>query len=69
MSSLKFSLTLECGNDAFRGNAYPEVIRLLREAADRMERRAQPAGVLLDINGNKVGSYALYRDGEYASVA
>lgn len=48
-------LSLETGNAAFEDDPVPEVLRILRHAAKRIEQGDWPTG-LLDINGNAVGS-------------
>lgn len=59
-----FKLGIECENVAFEGEFEArEVARLLREAADRVERGDVgtdgpiPSRNLFDINGNKVGFF------------
>lgn len=63
----KLTLTINLDNDAFQPDAAPEIARLLRGAADYVERRGadviqcgRVAG-LHDINGNLVGSYTITR--------
>jgi hypothetical protein len=64
-----FTLAVNCDNAAFVSDDYPtydsaapELARILREAADEIERRSFdysfPCG-LRDINGNGVGHYQL----------
>ena len=52
-----FKLTIETDNAAFDDDAGPEIARILRELADRMETGLTiPNSVRLrDYNGNKVG--------------
>ncbi len=58
---MKFRLEFSMDNAAFSDNAAPEVARILRELASRIEVRWYPPGAgcvdwpVLDINGNKVG--------------
>lgn len=61
----RFILTIETSNAAFHPDpdvepsevdTYPEVARLLRLAADRIDQGQIP-GALLDINGSVVGAY------------
>lgn len=53
-----FTLTIETDNAAFEDdNLLAETARILRVAADKIERGNHPAN-LLDVNGNKVGSFA-----------
>lgn len=58
---MEFNLTItEMGTAAFveseTGGPEEEVARILRNVADRIES-GQDAGVLMDINGNRVGKY------------
>ena len=52
------TLTIRTGNAAFEGIPELEIARILRVAADRLER--EPDGLegfpLMDANGNRVGS-------------
>lgn len=48
---------VDTGDDAFKPDPTHELVRILRESADRIARGDWPAG-LVDINGNKVGSIA-----------
>lgn len=56
-----FSLVIESGNQAFQdGGAGPEIARLLRLTADRVEHAASDDRARLnDVNGNKVGDWSL----------
>lgn len=57
----KSGLTLEIesfDNEAFADNPHEEVARILREAADSIAS-GKEIGVLRDLNGNRVGSWAL----------
>ena len=51
-----FTLNIDCENLAFEDDAAPELARLLREIADRIESGSM-AGNIRDINGNRVGSF------------
>ena len=51
---MKFTITIECDNAAFTDDAAHEVARILREAADKLER-GQTEFKLMDYNGNTVG--------------
>lgn len=56
-----FKLRIETGNAAFDdGNLAPEIARILREAAKRIEEYgfATHEHALRDINGNTVGAYS-----------
>jgi hypothetical protein len=56
-----FLLKIECDNSAFEPEPGDEVARILREAADKIERGS--TGVRLrDVNGNKVGKCRLLGD-------
>jgi hypothetical protein len=55
---MKLKLEVQCDNAAF-GDAFEvELARILRVAADRIERGAD-RGNLLDVNGNTVGAFKL----------
>lgn len=57
MSRASFSLLIHIENDAFVPDPAPEVVRIMREAAEQIERYGLSAfdKVLRDINGNQVG--------------
>lgn len=59
MAKRVFRLEIECENAAFDANPLPEIARILREAADRVDRASAAAGNLRDSNGNKVGRFEL----------
>lgn len=58
---MKFVLNIDCGNAAFDPDPVPEVARILREVADRLESGAFPRNSVnvRDINGNTVGTFRL----------
>lgn len=64
----QFKLGLECTNAAFDDeNELREIARILRIAADRVERGELASGMhrnLHDQNGNPVGTFVLYGDRE-----
>lgn len=56
-----FTLTIDCDNDAFspdEGDGIPEIARILRHVADKVESRRVHGGIM-DINGSKVGEFDL----------
>jgi len=53
-----FKLSIECDNAAFEEDLFGEVGRILRQAAQKMERHDIP-GTLFDSNGNSVGEAVL----------
>lgn len=62
---MTFTMIVHCDNDAFHGNnGAPELTRIVREAADRVERGGLLYGKikLSDINGNQVGHCLLTRE-------
>lgn len=67
---MQFNVQMTCDNDAFAEDPNPEVARILRELADRVERgevdnhigRTQYRS-LFDINGNNVGAASYVRTG------
>ena len=56
---MSFRLDLDLGNDAFDPDPRPEIARLLRQAALRVEHSSATygEGKLMDANGNSVGSW------------
>ena len=54
---MRFVVTINVDNDAFANDPTPEVVRLLRETANRLEVDGENAGGLSDINGNSCGGY------------
>lgn len=56
----KFAFVVDLSNAAFDPDAAPEISRLLRDAADRVDAGwtgEHTTGVLKDHNGNTVGHY------------
>jgi len=51
-----FTLNIDIENAAFDPDAAPELARLLREIADRVEN-GSIGGTIRDFNGNNVGSF------------
>jgi hypothetical protein len=51
-------IEFKTGNAAFEGEGNYEVIRILRNIADQVERGCV-LGIIVDINGNKVGEWDL----------
>lgn len=47
-------------NDAFVPDAKPELARILRELANRIETRSMPVKIM-DANGNQCGEVQTYR--------
>ena len=60
---MKFKVKIKCDNDAFRGGP-EEVVRILREVANRIAADGERAGKISDYNGNRVGSYGFGLDKE-----
>jgi hypothetical protein len=60
---MAFSLIFDTDNDAFTGDPTPEVVRILREAATRIES-GWSEGTVYDLNGNRVGGYRLLGVGQ-----
>ena len=57
-----FKIEIETGNAAFEDdNRNYELARILRQIAERLEN-GENAGRVLDINGNKVGSFEIEED-------
>jgi hypothetical protein len=60
-----FTLTIKTDNAAFsdeEGGPGYEIARLLRKAADQVEQ-GETGRPIFDINGNRVGEFALNTDG------
>jgi hypothetical protein len=55
--STEFKLTVEMENAAFSDDENAELVRILRDAAQRIEDGAV-SGYLRDVNGNKVGEFS-----------
>lgn len=56
---MRFTLTINCDNDAFEASPALEVQRILRSAARRVEAQGlrAPNTSLFDAYGNKVGQW------------
>ena len=63
---MRYLVEIATDNDAFYPEPGPELARILRKLADRIETAAPDeltdAGRLMDYNGNTVGSAALSED-------
>lgn len=58
----KFALDFRTDNAAFADNEKAEIVRILRDVADRIEANPSSsglAGMIRDINGNTVGDYGM----------
>lgn len=69
----RFVLSMECDNAAFaEGEREAEVARILRRTAQRLEDLevaiGNGGGSLLDVNGNRVGSFAFVLEVDYDAV-
>lgn len=53
---MRFSLTVDMGNAAFDEAPSPELARILRDVATRVED-GEREGAVRDVNGNKVGTF------------
>lgn len=62
----KFQLAFDTDNAAFEEGGNAEIVRILRDVADRIERSdsldAHHYGGIRDVNGNTVGSFAHEED-------
>ena len=62
-----FELRIYTGNDSFHGDAAPELARLLRELADKLDAVSLAPSVAIheksiyDANGNRVGVWTYER--------
>jgi hypothetical protein len=59
-----FTVKIDTGNDAFADYPTPELVRILRDIARRMEEgdTYDTFRTILDANGNDVGRFALKED-------
>jgi len=55
-----FKLHIDTQNEAFEGNLHCETIRCLKEVIKKLEQNNDD-GSIVDINGNLVGSFKMYR--------
>lgn len=57
---MKYTIEINCDNDAFGDDPTPEVARILHKLADQIETCAVLDGhILRDANGNRVGQSIL----------
>jgi hypothetical protein len=54
---MRFLVEIRCDDDAFADDPTHEVVRLLRQIANRCEKDGESCGGLVDVNGNSCGSY------------
>lgn len=57
-----FTMTVNCDNDSFKPEPWEELARILREAADKLERERDTCRwfqTVRDFNGNDVGRFAV----------
>lgn len=57
-----FTMSVACDNDAFEPEPWEEIARILRDAADKIERERDACRwfqTVRDVNGNDVGRFAL----------
>lgn len=59
---MKFSLEINCDNDAFAPDPGAEVARILRRAAKRIDECPEDERGLQDVNGNHVGQWRFTDD-------
>ena len=52
-----FTLSIETENEAFTNDESHEIARILKDLARQVEN-GKECGVLIDINGNKVGNWS-----------
>ena len=64
---MKFTLSIDCDGAAFEDDCFAEVVRIMREAAERLEitHAGEPPqfarGFCRDLNGNTVGKWEMLR--------
>ena len=61
MEYTKFEMMVKTENAVFEDMVEVELARILRHVADQLEN-GYSASVILDINGNRVGSWECYED-------
>ncbi len=54
---MRFSVYIDCDGDAFAEDPTPEIARLLKQIAQRMEQDGESCGGLRDTNGNSCGGF------------
>jgi hypothetical protein len=54
---MRFVVEIQCDDDAFADDPTHEVVRLLRQIANRCEKDGESRGGLVDVNGNSCGFY------------
>ena len=55
-----FSLTIEASGAAFEDEVlHHEISRALRDVADRIEHGGSERGIIIDREGNRIGSFVL----------
>ena len=60
---MKFTLAIDCDNDAFTPQPHQEIARILRVAAARVETESVDCFLTIrDFNGNDVGRFGLKPD-------
>jgi hypothetical protein len=62
--SMKFTINMTCDNAAFEDEPAPEVARILRSIANKLDERDgyDKYQTILDVNGNDVGRWRLGED-------
>lgn len=55
MFTKTFTITFDTGNAAFADDPAIEIVRILREVADRIENCARFPDYVYDLNGNHIG--------------
>jgi len=58
----RITITIQTGNAAFADYPSAEITRILRKLAQRFEQDGIPPDVLLDVNGNRVGTVVVEGD-------
>lgn len=56
---MKITVTISTDNAAFEDNEAGETARILRDLADKLERRGLMDIAAIDENGNKVGRFTV----------
>jgi hypothetical protein len=56
---MPFILKFTTYNAAFEENVFQESARILREVANKLEKKEELSGTIRDINGNEIGGFVL----------
>lgn len=68
-TTVSFSMNVDSGNDIFQSDPTTELVRILRETADKIDAGNYFSyfGQIKDIQGNSIGQFALHIETDYES--